>query len=100
MWIKGGNTIWGTAEGAPDDTDGAAHTHGELIAFRNVKDLEGERNMTIDEATLWILEHTPSTFQVNYSVPDLTDCDAHVIVENDGDQLFGWNRERGRETGY
>jgi phospholipid:diacylglycerol acyltransferase len=82
---QGGERIWGNATQAPDDIDKFDHTHGELIAFREpqmppVNDSGSDNNlmaqlergnMTADEAGLWILEHTPSTFQkmiaTNYS---------------------------------
>ncbi|KAJ7039106.1 phospholipid:diacylglycerol acyltransferase [Mycena alexandri] len=74
MWIKGGDAIWGSPHGAPDDAHGCDHTHGELIAFRvpppppgvksTSKGVEAEtRNMTADKAGAWILQHTPSSFQ-------------------------------------
>ncbi|KAK7048151.1 Phospholipid:diacylglycerol acyltransferase [Favolaschia claudopus] len=74
MWVKGGDSIWGTPEGAPDDAPGANHTHGELIAFRpppppppGSSTYAGvevtTQNMTADTAGAWILQHTPSSFQ-------------------------------------
>ncbi|KAJ7188606.1 phospholipid:diacylglycerol acyltransferase [Mycena filopes] len=74
MWIKGGDAIWGSPHGAPDDAHGCNHTHGELIAFRvsppppgvksTSKGVEADtRNMTADGASAWILQHTPSSFQ-------------------------------------
>lgn len=76
MWIKGGNAVWGNGVHAPDDECNATHSHGQLIAFRQSQvdtAIRGEtsRNMTADEASEWILQHTPSTFQkmvaTNYS---------------------------------
>ncbi|KAJ3570900.1 hypothetical protein NP233_g4095 [Leucocoprinus birnbaumii] len=76
MWIKGGNAVWGNGVHAPDDECNATHSHGQLIAFRQSQAetaIRGEtsRNMTADEASDWILKHTPSTFQkmiaTNYS---------------------------------
>lgn len=78
MWIKGGASVWGDANWAPDDEPGSSHTHGELIAFRqaavplSAHDItQPTRNMTADDASTWILERTPSTFQkmiwTNYS---------------------------------
>lgn len=68
---KGGNTIWGNGTHAPDDESEASHTHGQLIAFRpswfispeTAGDIAG--NMTAEEAGAWILQHTPSAFQVS-----------------------------------
>ncbi|KAH9973691.1 Lecithin:cholesterol acyltransferase-domain-containing protein [Lactifluus volemus] len=101
MWVKGGNAVWGNATFAPDDEEVDHHTHGELISFRPAvpiprddKDVEtppfmqGEaqtaatqvarrnpapvsKNLTADEAGVWILRHTPLTFRkmiaTNYS---------------------------------
>lgn len=81
MWIKGGTDVWGDANWAPDDEPGSSHTHGELIAFRQAAlplsapnitpSVEPTKNMTADDASTWILERTPSTFQkmlwTNYS---------------------------------
>ena len=90
---QGGEAVWGNATHAPDDESDEAHSHGELIAFRRMlatsPDLEDvpafsngtqrsfeienpstsgsiivPKNMTADEASDWILEHTPATFQV------------------------------------
>ncbi|KAF8891737.1 Lecithin:cholesterol/phospholipid:diacylglycerol acyltransferase [Infundibulicybe gibba] len=93
MWIKGGDTIWGNATHAPDDSCDATHSHGELIAFRNVEpvfaDSNGDKagNMTSEEAGSWILQHTPSTFQkmiaTNYSFG--MERDEGVLKQNDLD---------------
>ncbi|KAJ7874819.1 phospholipid:diacylglycerol acyltransferase [Mycena olivaceomarginata] len=75
MWVKGGDAIWGTPSGAPDDIPGSNHTHGDLIAFRgppspppggasNAGVEVTTRNMTVDTAGDWILQHTSSSFQV------------------------------------
>ncbi|KAG1740885.1 Lecithin:cholesterol acyltransferase-domain-containing protein [Suillus paluster] len=71
MWIKAStdhHLRW-----APDDEPGSSHTHGELIAFRqaavplsahgSISSIEQTKNMTADDASTWILERTPSTFQ-------------------------------------
>ncbi|KAG1901020.1 Lecithin:cholesterol acyltransferase-domain-containing protein [Suillus fuscotomentosus] len=75
MWIKGGASVWGDADWAPDDEPESSHTHGELIAFRqaavplSAHDItQPTRNMTADDASTWILERTPSTFQRNEQV--------------------------------
>ncbi|KAG5335753.1 hypothetical protein C0989_000465 [Termitomyces sp. Mn162] len=71
--IKGGNAIWGNDTHAPDDQLDAAHTHGELIAFKQAQEfsLTAHLKMTAEQAGTWILEQTPSTFQkmiaTNYS---------------------------------
>ena len=61
--------MWGNATFAPDDISDDARSHGELILFReSVLATEGAgsrlRNMTADEASTWILERTPTQFQV------------------------------------
>ena len=54
--------------------DGRDHSHGELIAFRHsvVKALADEpvMNMTVDAASNWVLERTPTHFQVSTFVYD------------------------------
>lgn len=64
MDLQGGDVIWGNSTHAPDDIDGADHSHGELIAFRAKLNDTAVQNMTADNAGTWILEHTPTTFQV------------------------------------
>ncbi|KAJ7496993.1 Lecithin:cholesterol acyltransferase-domain-containing protein [Mycena latifolia] len=102
MWIKGGDAIWGTPDGAPDDTHNCTHSHGELIAFRAAPPppetgtetastgagVESVlQNMTADTAGAWILQHTPSSFQkmiaTNFSFG--IERDEAVLAANDGD---------------
>ncbi|KXN91081.1 Phospholipid:diacylglycerol acyltransferase [Leucoagaricus sp. SymC.cos] len=92
MWIKGGNAVWGSGLHAPDDDCNATHSHGQLIAFRQNQvgtATRGEisRNMTADEASEWILEHTPSTFRkmiaTNYSFG--IERDEQKLKENGND---------------
>lgn len=65
--LQGGNDIWGNGTHAPDDDCDATHSHGQLIAFRENATPDDDRstNMTAVNASTWILEHTPVTFQVN-----------------------------------
>jgi phospholipid:diacylglycerol acyltransferase len=55
---------------APDDNEKSAYTHGVLIGFRDaqvashISDVDKFGNMTADDAAIWILQHTPTTFQV------------------------------------
>ncbi|KAH9485153.1 Phospholipid:diacylglycerol acyltransferase [Psilocybe cubensis] len=65
MWMKGGNDVWGNDTHAPDDECDATHSHGQLIAFRAnaVESNDKSINMTAVDASTWILEHTPATFQ-------------------------------------
>ncbi|KAA1470647.1 phospholipid/diacylglycerol acyltransferase [Dentipellis sp. KUC8613] len=109
MWIKGGEAIWGNASFAPDDEPGSSLTHGELIAFRRraaspppdkedtapiLRELDEAahplvetQNMTAAEAGVWILEHTPATFQkmieTNYSYG--IERDEKQLKKNDAD---------------
>jgi phospholipid:diacylglycerol acyltransferase len=97
MWIKGGNAVWGNGVHAPDDECNAIHSHGQLIAFRQsqagiVARGETWRNMTADEASRWILEHTPSTFQVGVSMCLVLHGLMLVVeIENDCYELFVWD---------
>ena len=63
---QGGNAVWGNATHAPDDDRDATHSHGELITFRHVPNANDSntRHLTAEDASNWILEHTPVTFQV------------------------------------
>ncbi|EIW70499.1 hypothetical protein TREMEDRAFT_68093 [Tremella mesenterica DSM 1558] len=72
MWVKGGNRIWGTNESAPDDPENATDTHGRFLSFRHPEVPPDEHhldrgtvwpNLTIEEASAYVLMHTPATFQ-------------------------------------
>lgn len=90
--LQGGEDIWGNVTNAPDDIAGATHTHGELISFRNIltaNDTDSDlRNMTANEAGNWILQHTPSYFQV---------CGVVLITTPQADHA-GDNRKCSRRT--
>ena len=70
--LQGGDDVWGNATSAPDDLSNSTHSHGALIAFREASSaLDGDmdlNNMTSNEAGTWILERTPTTFQVRMSI--------------------------------
>ncbi|KAF9476351.1 LACT-domain-containing protein [Pholiota conissans] len=90
MWMKGGNDVWGDLTGAPDDLPNSIHTHGELISFRESliqPDDVIKKNMTAQDASNWILEHTPTTFQkmleTNYSYG--IERDEKQLKKNDAD---------------
>ncbi|KAF8813753.1 phospholipid:diacylglycerol acyltransferase [Phlegmacium glaucopus] len=89
LWLKGGNDVWGNASHAPDDNSNATHSHGELITFRHVLNADDNdtRNLTAEDASNWILEHTPVTFQkmleTNYSYG--IERDSEKLKSNDGD---------------
>lgn len=64
---QGGDAVWGNVTQAPDDKAGIDNTHGELISFRkNAIEIANDDtlNMTASTASSWILERTPSYFQV------------------------------------
>ncbi|CAD6570996.1 MAG: hypothetical protein TREMPRED_000090, partial [Tremellales sp. Tagirdzhanova-0007] len=100
MWVKGGNRVWGHHDNAPasvilrtiesdivqDDPPDATDSHGRFLSFRHPqashdeKDLSHETvspNLTMDEASRYVLMHTPSSFQrmieTNYSYGFETD---------------------------
>ncbi|KAG6857717.1 hypothetical protein H0H87_004133 [Tephrocybe sp. NHM501043] len=91
--LQGGNVIWGNESHAPDDVLGTAHTHGELIAFKQAQTVDVAANnattlrMTSEQAGTWILEQTPSTFQKmlasNYSFG--LERDEAALARNDHD---------------
>ncbi|KAJ7928488.1 Lecithin:cholesterol acyltransferase-domain-containing protein [Mycena leptocephala] len=110
MWIKGGDAIWGTPHGAPDDAHDCAHSHGQLIAFREPppppsgSDAGVEAmtpNMTADAASDWILQHTPSSFQkmiaTNFSFG--IERDEAVLKANDADHTK-WSNPLERSYWY
>jgi phospholipid:diacylglycerol acyltransferase len=115
LHFQGGNMIWGNETFAPDDEFGAAHSHGQLIGFREGADIspglpsqDGSEqtpfkmseapnpltvpaNLTADQAGIWILEHTPATFQVRTLSPEYIKLRALTCsAENDGNQLLEW----------
>lgn len=61
--MKGGAAIWGNESFAPDDLPSHKFTHGKFLSFRPPHD-HNCANLTVDDASTWILEHTPTTFQV------------------------------------
>lgn len=79
--------MWGNTTHAPDDEPDSAHSHGELIAFRDSTSDGSTRNMSAVDAGTWILEHTPTTFQkmlaTNYSFG--IERDEQKLAENDND---------------
>ncbi|TXT12886.1 hypothetical protein VHUM_01287 [Vanrija humicola] len=86
MWMKGGNRIWGTDKGAPDDPANATDTYGNLFSFRHkdVAPVDSELtedtvspNLTLADAAPYVLTHTPPEYQrmfeSNYSIGFETD---------------------------
>lgn len=71
-FAKGGDAVWGNATFAPDDLGEKDHTHGELVAFRKgIATIDAAhtgdadvQNMTANDVSTWILQRTPSYFQV------------------------------------
>lgn len=71
-WVKGGNRIWGDADAAPDDPVNATDTYGRFLSFRHPRTSSDEDqltkrtvspNLTMDDASSYVLTHTPSNFQ-------------------------------------
>lgn len=93
MWLKGGDAVWGDSDTAPDDVPGMTHTHGHLIAFRQgdenatVNRGDDVANMTSEDAGTWILQHTPSTFQI------MMESNFSVAMERDEAQLIRNNAD-------
>ncbi|KAI9639305.1 putative phospholipid:diacylglycerol acyltransferase [Dioszegia hungarica] len=96
MWIKGGNRIWGTHNAAPDDPQNATDSHGRFFSFRHAGSSSEEAdldkstvspNLTMNEASPYILTHTPTTFQrmveTNYSYG--FESDEGQLKKNDHD---------------
>ncbi|KAL7413465.1 Lecithin:cholesterol acyltransferase-domain-containing protein [Mrakia frigida] len=96
MWIKGGDSIWGDSEMAPDDPTNATDTHGRFISFRHlhspteegsVKAEHISPNLTMSDSNTYVLEHTPPTFQrmfgTNYSAG--METDVNVLKKNGQD---------------
>ncbi|GFZ46798.1 Phospholipid:diacylglycerol acyltransferase [Saitozyma sp. JCM 24511] len=96
MWIKGGNRIWGEEDGAPDDPHNATDSHGRFFSFRHMDVSSNEHNLTessvspnltVDEASRYVLTHTPSNFQrmieTNYSYG--FESDPEQLANNNGD---------------
>ena len=83
MWPKGGNAVWGNQTAAPDDPNANDVTHGQIVAFRDhlskAASVEEEaeydalRNITVNNASTWILARTPKHFQVCVSCGALED---------------------------
>ncbi|ORX35684.1 Lecithin:cholesterol acyltransferase-domain-containing protein [Kockovaella imperatae] len=96
MWVKGGNRIWGNTEMAPDDPANATDTHGRFLSFRHPEVTSDERNLTasnvspnltMNEASAYVLTHTPLHFQkmvqTNYSYGFETDQEQLEANDND-----------------
>ncbi|PWN51913.1 LACT-domain-containing protein, partial [Violaceomyces palustris] len=94
MMIKGGESVWGNSTWAPDDEPGAEDTHGHLYSFRepgtdqeSLDEKSVKSNLTAQDAHLWLLEHTPSSFQkmiaTNYS--NGIEKDAEQLQRNNQD---------------
>lgn len=86
MWMKGGDRIWGSAKGAPDDPEDATDTYGHLFSFRDTN-LEAREdgqpdhvptaNLTLTAGAPYLLTHTSPDYQRmfdrNYSIGFETD---------------------------
>lgn len=85
--------MWGNATWAADDLPNAVHTHGQFVAFRpnNGSHDPGLRNLTANEASNFILEHTPSSFQVMSFGSLKGGYLIFSLSENDGNELLVWH---------
>ncbi|BGP52725.1 phospholipid:diacylglycerol acyltransferase [Rhodotorula sphaerocarpa] len=80
MMLKGGNDVWGTSEGAPDDFNNSTLTGGNLYYFRpeahvNTSEVTEETmhpNLTLNDALGFVLQKVPPSYQqmlaTNYSL--------------------------------
>ncbi|KAG0144699.1 hypothetical protein CROQUDRAFT_46960 [Cronartium quercuum f. sp. fusiforme G11] len=86
LWPKGGNVIWGTEEGAPDDPENATLTSGFVYNFRPN---EGPKtnNLTMEGAYDYLLKHTPKQYgkmlESNHSFG--IESDTQKLKKNDQD---------------
>ncbi|GAA5980923.1 hypothetical protein JCM10908_003920 [Rhodotorula pacifica] len=79
MMLKGGNDVWGTSEGAPDDFNNSTLTGGNLYYFRpesqvNTSEVTEDTmhpNLTLNDALSFVLQKVPNSYQqmlaTNYS---------------------------------
>ncbi|KAG0661838.1 hypothetical protein C6P46_003729 [Rhodotorula mucilaginosa] len=79
MMLKGGNDVWGTASGAPDDFNNSTLTGGNLYYFRpeshaNTSEVTSDTmhpNLTLNDALSFVLQKVPTSYQqmlaTNYS---------------------------------
>ncbi|BGP12575.1 hypothetical protein JCM10213_004838 [Rhodosporidiobolus nylandii] len=79
MMLKGGNDVWGTEDGAPDDMEGSTLTGGKIYYFRdeehrNTSEVTEEAihpNLTLNDATSFMLEKVGTPYaqmlQSNFS---------------------------------
>lgn len=95
FFCQGGTAVWGNATWAPDDPKDNDHSYGQFVSFRS-RDTPYDPaigNLTIDEASNFILEHTPSSFQVCHTqVCFLSGLSYSEMIANDVFQLFLWHR--------
>ncbi|SGY34421.1 BQ5605_C002g01628 [Microbotryum silenes-dioicae] len=71
MMLKGGNAIWGDQDSAPDDHANATLTAGIIYYFKpetqegntDITQSTANPNLTIEEATSYILNHVPPSYQ-------------------------------------
>ncbi|GAA5888949.1 hypothetical protein JCM16303_004681, partial [Sporobolomyces ruberrimus] len=95
MMLKGGNDVWGDEESAPDDPPNAQLTGGRLYYFRpekfeNTSQVDSDTiypNLTLNDATSFILEKVPVSYQQmlasNFSVG--FERDVEKLIKNNDD---------------
>lgn len=62
MLPKGGDTIWGDMNGAPDDPKNASDTFGNFIRFTEHMSPLSARNLTLDESIDFLFDQSPDWF--------------------------------------
>lgn len=63
MLPKGGETIWGDLENAPDDSVNKTVSYGNFIRFKESLSEHSNKNLTVGESIDYLFSHTPEWFQ-------------------------------------
>jgi len=71
MLVKGGDVVWGNADGAPDDMDNATMTHGVMMEYEPSPEHNVSRRLSASDVHDWLRQNSPTTFEnmlsTNYS---------------------------------
>jgi len=71
MLVKGGDVVWGNADGAPDDMDNATVTHGVMMEYQPKPDQNVSTKLTVSGVHDWLRQNAPKAFEnmlaTNYS---------------------------------
>ncbi|RCH82537.1 hypothetical protein CU098_003946, partial [Rhizopus stolonifer] len=95
MLPKGGDAIWGTRNGAPDDEDNSYHSYGNIISFTKTNEEEAtaeekDKNKTIEKMI-------DKDVDQNYSVEDSLDL-LHQSAAGDFSRMLQTNYSYGITT--